>query len=80
MIEDLEANLTGSPIYASNTDNSAVTEEANAYEAINAVVKSSNDIEIYIEEEHTTEDYQETMNIDIENSGKIKKRHKHYTK
>ena len=63
----MEANLTGAPIDASNTDNLVVAEEANDYEAIASVAKSSNDMEIDIEEEHKIEAYQETMNIDIEN-------------
>ena len=46
MIEDLKANLTGAPIDASNPDNSAVYEEANADESINAVAKASNEMEI----------------------------------
>ena len=49
MIEDLEANFTGSPIDASNSDNSAMSEEANADEAIKAVAKDINDMEMDIE-------------------------------
>ena len=37
-------------------------------------------MEIDIEEEHKTEAYQETMNIDIENIAKIENSHKHHTK
>ena len=70
IIEDLKANLTGSPIDASNTDYSAVAEEANSDEAITAVAKSRNETEIDLEEEHNTEAYQETINIDILNIDK----------
>ena len=45
IIEDLEANLTGTPIYASITDNLAVAEEANADESITSVSKASNEME-----------------------------------
>ena len=43
----MEANLTGSPIYALNTDNLEVTVEANANESITEVAKASNAMEIY---------------------------------
>ena len=49
IIEDLEANLTGATIYASNHDDSAVDEGANADEAITTVAKSSNEMEIDLE-------------------------------
>ena len=42
MIEGLEADLTGSPIDASNTDDSAMAEVENADEAITAVAKARN--------------------------------------
>ena len=48
MIEDLEADFTGTPIYASNTDNAAAAEVENTYEAITAVAKSRNEMEIYL--------------------------------
>ena len=48
MIEDLEADLTGSPIDYSNSENSAVYEVANADEAITAVDKPRNEMEIDI--------------------------------
>ena len=76
----MEANLTGSPIYASNPDNLAVAEDANSDKTTTAVAKSSNEMEIDFEEEHKREAYKETMNIDIENISKAEKRHKHYTK
>ena len=44
MIEDLEDDLTGSPIDASNTDNAVVDEEANTDESITAVAKDINDM------------------------------------
>ena len=37
-------------------------------------------MEIDTETEHTTEAYQETIKIDIENNDKIENSHKHYTK
>ena len=80
MIEDLEANLTGKPIDASNTDNSAVSEEENPDESITELAKTSKDMEIYIKEEHKIEAYQNIMKIDIENINTIEKRHKNYTK
>ena len=44
MIEDLEADMTGSPKETSNTDNSAVSEEANVDESITseAIIKIIN--------------------------------------
>ena len=80
MIEDLEAELTGSPIDASNPDNQAVAKEENADDAITAVAKARNETEIDIKEERNTEACRQTMNIDIENINTIEKRHKHYTK
>ena len=46
MIEDLEADLTGAPIYASNTDDADMAEVKNSDEAITAVSKSRNKLEI----------------------------------
>ena len=80
IIEDLEDNLTGTQMDASNTDNLAVAEGANTNEAITAVHKYRNDMEMYLEEEYKIEAYQETMQIDIENIDKIENIHKHYTK
>ena len=54
IFEYLEANFTGAPIYASNPDALAVAEEASSDEAITAVAKSRNEMEIDIEEEHKT--------------------------
>ena len=45
MIEDLEADLTRAPIYASNTDNADLAKVANADEAITAVSKAGNEME-----------------------------------
>ena len=50
MIEGLEDDFTGSPIDASNPDNQAVAEDANADEAITAVAKGTNEMEIYLKE------------------------------
>ena len=44
----MEADLTVSPIDASNPDDLAVAEESNSDEAITAVAKSSNDMDIFI--------------------------------
>ena len=44
MIEYLKAELTGALKETSNTDNSAVAEEANVYEAITAEAKAKNDM------------------------------------
>ena len=41
--------MTGSPIDASNTDDSEVSEEANYDEAVNTVAKDSNDMGIDLE-------------------------------
>ena len=46
MIEDLEVNLTGAPIDSSNTEYSAVAEQANSDEAITSEAKDSNEMEI----------------------------------
>ena len=67
----MEDNLTGAPIDASNYDSLVVAEEAKADEAITEVSEANNEIKIDLEEEHKTEAYQETMNIDIENIDKI---------
>ena len=48
MIEYLEADLTGAPIYDSNTDYVALAEVENAEEPITAEAKDSNDMEIYL--------------------------------
>ena len=48
----MEAGLTGKPIGALNTEDSAVTEEANYNEAITSVAKAINEMEIDIEEKH----------------------------
>ena len=77
IIEDLEANLAGAPIDASNHDDLAVAEEVNADESITAVAKDRNEMGINIEEEHNKEAYKETMNIYIENMDKFLKSHKH---
>ena len=79
-IDELENNLTGAPIDASNTEDLAVAEEPNSDEATTSVAKSSNDMEIDLKEEHQTGDYKEKMNIYNENTDKIENRHKHYTK
>ena len=71
MIEDLEADLTGSPIDDLNTDDSAVAEEANPDESITAVAMASNEMEIDLKKGLNTEAYKETMNIEIENINTI---------
>ena len=55
MIECIEAELTGSLKKTSNTDNSAVAEEANFDEAVTAEAKASNDMDIYLKEEQNTQ-------------------------
>ena len=50
IIEDLEANLTGTSIDASNPDDLVLAEEGNSNESITVVAKASNDMEIYLEE------------------------------
>ena len=44
MIEDMEADLTRSPIDASNTDDAALNDVTNAYEAITIVSKAINEM------------------------------------
>ena len=63
----MEASLAGAPIDASNIDGLAVAEEENSDEAITAVAKSSNEMEIDLKQKKKIESYQKTMNIDIEN-------------
>ena len=46
MIEYLEADLIGALIYASNTDNAAFAEVANANETITEEAKASNVMDI----------------------------------
>ena len=79
MIENMKAELTGSPKKTSNNDNLEVDEEANIDEAVTAEAKDSNDVEIGLKEERKTRAYKETMNIDIENINTFKKRNKLYT-
>ena len=50
MIEDLEADLTGAPLYSLNIEDLEVAEEANADEATIAEAKASNDMEIGLKE------------------------------
>ena len=57
-----------------------MAEKKNSDETITEVAKASNEMQINLEEEHKTESYQETMNIDIENIDKIENSHKYYTK
>ena len=49
MIEYLEANLTGAPIDSSDNENLSVAEQVNSDEAITAVAKDSNEMEIDLE-------------------------------
>ena len=51
MIEDLGADLTGAPKYASNTDDVALAEVQNSDEAITIEAKASNEMEICLKEE-----------------------------
>ena len=46
MIEDIEAELTGAPKKSSNTNNSAVAEEANIDGAVTAESKARNEMDI----------------------------------
>ena len=80
MIDYLEENLIGKPIYALNPEDLAVSEEANSDKATTAVANANNELEIDLEEKQNTEAYKETMNIDIENINTIEERYKHYTK
>ena len=57
MIEDMEAELTEAPKSNSNTENLAVTDEANVDEAITAEAKASNKIEFSIKAELKTQSY-----------------------
>ena len=57
-----------------------MAEKKNSDETITEVANASNEMQINLEEEHKTESYQETMNIDIENINKIENSHNHYTK
>ena len=57
-----------------------MAEKKNSDETITEVANASNEMQINLEEEHKTESYQETMNIDIENIDKIENSHKYYTK
>ena len=77
MIEDLEAELTGALKETSNTDNLAVSEEANVDEAITAESKAKNDTEIDPKEERKTQAYKETMNIGIEKLTHLKREKKY---
>ena len=67
MVEDLESDLTGAPIDASNTDDVTLDEVEKSDEAITAETKASNEMGNYYKKEQNTESYQYKMNIDIEN-------------
>ena len=64
----------------SNTDNLAVSEEANVDEAITAESKARNEIENDLKDEQKKKYYEEKMNIYIENINKIENIYKVYTK
>ena len=70
--------MTGKTIDSLHTEDSAVAEEANSDEAITAVAKASNELEIDLEEGQNSESCKETMNVDIEHVITIEKKHKHY--
>ena len=59
MIEDLEADMTGSPKETSNTDNSAVSEEANVDESITSEAKASNEMENDLKDKQNKKSYKE---------------------
>ena len=59
MIEDLEADMTGSPKETSNTDNSAVSEEANVDESITFEAKASNEMENDLKDKQNKKSYKE---------------------
>ena len=80
IIEDLEADLTGAPEETSNAYNLALSEVANAHEAITAEAEAGNDMKNILIEEQKKESYKETMNIYFENITTIEKRNKVYTK
>ena len=64
MIEDLEAELTGSLKKTSITDNFVVAEEVNVDESITAESKASKNMENDIKDEQNTKAYEKKMNID----------------
>ena len=64
---DLEDDLTGAPIDASNIDNLTVSEVENSDEAITAVAKARNEMEIDHKQKQKREAYKYTVNIYIEN-------------
>ena len=76
----MEAELTGEPNETSNNDNYAVAEEKNVDEAITEESKGSNEMEVDLKYKQNIEDYEETINIYIENINTIEKRNKVYTK
>ena len=80
MIEDLEAEMTGSLKENSNSDNLAVAEEENIDEAITAESNASNEIENYLKDKQNKKSYEEKMNIAIENIITVENRNKVYTK
>ena len=57
MIEDLEANLCGNLIYASNTENLVVAKDENSDEASTVLAKASNEMGIDLEYEQKIEAY-----------------------
>ena len=76
--------MTGSPIDATNPEVTVVAVDVNNDKDITVganvikINKSSNNTEIYIEEERNTEQYKLTLNIDIDNIVKIENIHNHH--
>ena len=57
--------MTGSPIDSPNNYDADLAEVTNYDEAITAVYKSRNDMDIGLKEERKNKSYKEKMNIDI---------------
>ena len=80
----MEAVLTGAPIDDRNTEMLVVDAEENSDRDITEgsnsikISKASDEMEIDLKEKQKTEAYQDTLNIDIENTNKAKNTHKHH--
>ena len=75
----MEAELTEAYKINPNTDNSAVTDDANFDEAITSEARASSKMEMFLQKERTNQAYKKTMNIDIENINTFEKRNREYT-
>ena len=84
MIDELKASLDRAPIYGKNDEVVVAAVDKNTDKDItlgakNGIINEASDyMEIDLEEEQTTEAYQETLNNDIVSIDNIENIHKHH--